>query len=332
MRSWTGFSFLSLAAAALAAQACRQSVSGGEDPPPSPPAGDEQETGGDAVPAGNDPDPGTYTGTPLIVEYGLCFASECASGLECVSWGVSSYCLKPCSGDTCAATQRCADGYCLQKAGYYEICARFDACAADAYCHELAQVAPTRCVPVCDPGDLAGFSAVPSCPALPASLNTGAPSCTANMLASSTAKLCTAEAAVVERCDQLALRCNDGDQRPDTDPALEAASASAPDPGALRCLAAGAESICARVCSIDGGASTSPCACPAADPLCDDPSDQGLAWQCLHWTGLATDLRACAMIEVCTNNTTCADNITSGLTACKASPYDGISGQVCQRP
>lgn len=271
--------------------------------------------------------------TPTVAAFGLCFADECAKGLTCAPWGASSYCLLRCANDgACAANDRCSGGYCLHKVSYYDICAAFDACPSDALCAALAQLAPTRCTPVCEVGSLTGFGAVTSCPALPAGVLGAAPTCTAGMLSTSTAKFCTAEVATGERCDQFAWRCNDDATRPDTDTAHGPSASGGPDPGALRCLPRGSESSCLRVCTLDGRVTTSPCACPTTDPLCTDPSDPGLGWVCAHWSELALGLGACVPLETCTDDTACADNARSGLSKCKPSPYDGVTGSVCQRP
>jgi hypothetical protein len=280
--------------------------------------------GGDRDDLGGDPDTG-------FAELALCLApDDCALGLECAELGVNSYCLRPCGGG-CGDGWRCDEtGYCLRAAVYFEPCGRFDACSGDAFCGARAPGAPARCVPICDVGDLAGKTSVVTCPPLPAGFTAGAVRCAPGVYPGTNASMCVADVAIGERCDELALRCNPARDRADGDDVLEEATDGGPDPGAPSCLQLGTTTVCARVCTLDGGTSTSPCDCPAGDVLCADPVDPGLDWACVHWSPLAADLGACAPVEDCTSDAgVCADNSASGLDACTASAYEEISGSVC---
>jgi hypothetical protein len=274
--------------------------------------------------ASDGPDPERFP------EFGVCARLEqCAPGLECHALGTASYCLRPCSvAVPCPADLRCDDtGYCLRAAAYFAPCGRLDACSNDALCDSQSLTATPRCVPICDVGDLVGKSAVAACPALPAEISAGPVRCQAGARDGTTASFCVAEVAIGETCDEMALRCNPEGARADTD--ASTAVAGAPEPGAPRCLPVFGSSICARVCTTDGGATTSPCGCPGSDALCADPSDPGLAWECVHWTELATGLGACAPVESCASGSECDDNTASGFVACVTSPYDSPSGSIC---
>ncbi len=331
-----------LAVLALCAGGCHPKAPPSQPPDGGDPSGDPGDTTDtDPGPGGDpssdpgpvtDPDPGT------IGEFAECLdTSQCVAGLECTPWGLLGrlYCMQPCSGDTCGTGRRCTDGYCTKVLTYYQPPDPFSGCSADALPYKRAPAGMTHCAPICDVGNLVGYQAVPdapACPALPASIRGSAPTCTTVDVDGHTAGLCVSEVAIGEICDQGSLRCNLDGARADTDPAHEATAADPyDDPGAPSCLPApdvGAR--CLRVCSVDGGATTSPCACPAGD-LCTDPAD-GLAWQCHGWSRLASSLRACVPVEDCTGDATvCADNTASGLLTCDPTLFtDPSPASTCQ--
>ncbi len=268
----------------------------------------------------------------LLGRFELCLSpAECDVGLECVELGDTSYCLATCADPIhCRDEERCGfDGFCYRAADYYAPCSALDACAEDAICASNTLGAP-HCAPICDVGDLVGFSAVASCPALPAELG-GAPSCTPGLVATTTASLCAALVREGAICDEAALRC-DPDGLRDSDEAREPAAEGDPDPGAMACLPLGAEHRCLRICAVPDVVQMAPCDCPAGDALCTDPSDDGLAWSCTLWPELADGFGACRPIEECFDHTPCSDNTTSGLTSCGASPYQSGPDMVCQAP
>jgi hypothetical protein len=253
-------------------------------------------SGADGSGAGGDNggDPGATTPTALD-EFGVCFTEfgpPCKSGLDCIKLDENSYCLSPCNPPsvTCAAGQVCDAQHCRRATAYYAATGRLDACPPDTLGISLIPLAPTRCVPICEAGDLSDHQAVSACPSLPPGVTGGPVTCRGGLLATTTAKFCVAEVEIGAPCDQFALRCNADGDRPDSDPDHEATAAGRPDPGAPRCLPIGVDSFCLRVCSIDHGQTTSPCSC---DGACSDPLDPGLTPACEGWADLAPDLRAC---------------------------------------
>ncbi len=295
--------------------------------------------GGTTVPP-TDTDP-----TPGIAEFGRCDGlppDSCADGLTCMPVGTRSFCVRTCAypDGACPTQSRCipqpegfsyADGFCANVRSHYATCGGpLETCTQDALCAS-ASLAPARCVPICDVGDLGSdYAAVDSCPPLPNNLTATSPGCVASALASTTASFCSAEVPIGAPCDGLALACSSS--RADTDLANEPTSSGAADAGAPRCLPVSGQFVCLRVCSVDGGATQSPCSCPSGDSLCDDPTDPGLAWGCVSWSGLADGLWACTPMESCTSDEVCSDNQLSGLSHCGPSPYPQVAGNVCQLP
>lgn len=319
---------------ALAAAACTPAAPGAG---PSATGGD-QSTGGDPSPGGDPVTPGGDPVTPppaTVPQYSECVSgSTCTAGTTCSSFEGSrrTYCLKGCADDSaCAAGERCSLGTCRRLVAPYGVLSAFDDCGPTAMAYAAVPIAPLRCVPICEVGDLVGFQAVAVCPPLPADIVGGEPVCTRGVVPTTTAGFCTAEVHEGEVCDQASLRCNAGGTRPDTDPNQGATGAG--NPGALWCLPHEGESRCQRVCAVDTSGPT-PCGC-AGDPLCSEPADPGVAWSCVSWDevkGPTTRTYACVAIEPCATDAVCADDTIAGTTRCGTSPYTPGAPSVCQKP
>ena len=279
-------------------------------------------------------------------EYDTCIdglPGQCISGFECVSFGIIARCVQVCTppSGTCTLDKLCVPqygnptaGYCAMRREHYETCDSVDnlsACDTDAFCLSQSTAMAARCVPICDVGTFGNYTTVTPCPDLIAELGAMPTSCTPITVGTVSGSLCSSEARVSAPCDQASLHCSLDDARPDTD-VVEASAAGEPDPGALNCLPTAAGGRCMRICTVDGS-TFSPCACPPADPLCDDPVDPGMAWDCLGWDELAASVGGCVALEDCSvSPNVCADNTTSGYTACVATPYSSGPSSVCASP
>jgi len=327
---------LAVAACTPASPGAGRSTTGGDPSTGGNPGGDPVTPGGDPVTPGGDPTPPPTT----VPEYSECLSgSTCAAGLSCSAFEGSrrTYCLKGCLDDsTCAAGERCLLGTCRRLVPPYGVVGAFDDCGPTAMAYATVPVAPLRCVPICDVGDLVGYQAVAVCPPLPTGIVGGEPVCTRGVVPTTTASFCTAEVREGEVCDQASLRCNVAGTRPDTDAAQGATGAGGNDPGALGCLPHQGESRCQRVCAVGTGAQ-SPCGC-AGDPLCSEPADPGVAWSCVSWNEVAgptTRLYGCIAVEPCAADAVCADDTIAGTTRCATSPYTPYAGSmasVCLKP